>query len=63
MALKHVPELCGRSIFCQLQRGALFLRGRVDSYHMKQHAQSAIMNMDGVERVCNELEVVRRTNQ
>jgi osmotically-inducible protein OsmY len=36
----------------------VFLRGRVNSYYLKQLAQETIRNVAGVEQIVNEIEVV-----
>jgi osmotically-inducible protein OsmY len=58
--LRHstYPEL--RRVTCEYHEGILTLRGRVSSYYMKQIAQTIVQHVEGVERVVNRVEVVRR---
>jgi osmotically-inducible protein OsmY len=37
----------------------VILRGRVPSYYMKQIAQATVLAVPGVQRLCNDLDVVR----
>jgi osmotically-inducible protein OsmY len=46
-----------------LENGVLRLRGRVPSYYLKQLAQAAAANMEGVKRIENHIEVVRDPRQ
>lgn len=45
-------------IWCECDDGSLFLRGQVPSYYIKQLAQEAVADMEGVRQVVNEIEVV-----
>jgi osmotically-inducible protein OsmY len=36
----------------------LLLRGRVSSYYQKQVAQEAVLRLDAVEQVINQIEVI-----
>ena len=47
-----------RTITCHYHEGMVFLRGRVNSYYLKQLAQETIRNVAGVEQIVNEIEVV-----
>ncbi len=49
------PEV--RRLVCEFHEGMLCLRGRVPSYFLKQVAQTAVMEMDGVDEIHNQLEV------
>lgn len=46
-----------RWVDCEYRHGTLVLRGRLPSYFHKQLAQEAVGNLEGVEEVCNEIEV------
>lgn len=50
-----------RRVSCELQDGAIILRGCVPSYFLKQIAQSALIErLNGVVRIDNRLEVIPR---
>ena len=46
-----------RRVTCEYDRGTLFLRGRLSSFHQKQVAQEAVAGVKGVTQVVNEIEV------
>jgi hypothetical protein len=50
------PEV--RRVACEFHEGMLNLRGRVSSFYLKQVAQTAVLEMDGVDEINNLLEVV-----
>ena len=50
------PEV--RRIGCDFHDGMLRLWGRVPSYYLKQVAQCAVLGMDDVDEIHNQLEVV-----
>ena len=52
------PHLAMQRLWCQFDRGRLFLRGQVPSFYFKQLAQEAVVGMEGVRQVVNEIEVV-----
>lgn len=54
----HQPHLTMQRIWCEFERGCLFLRGQVPSYYFKQLAQEAVVDMEDVHQVVNEIEVV-----
>lgn len=56
-AIKKSPHLAGHQVFCQEERGVVVLHGQVRSFFQKQMAQESLRNVDGVEKVINELEV------
>jgi len=58
IALERNPYLSGRSLRFETESGRVTLRGVVRSYFQKQMAQEAIRRVDGVDEICNELEVV-----
>jgi osmotically-inducible protein OsmY len=56
--LRRSPYSEVRSVACEFHEGLLRLRGRVSSFYLKQVAQTAVMDLDGVEEIHNHLEVV-----
>jgi osmotically-inducible protein OsmY len=54
----HQPHLAMQRLWCEFDRGRLFLRGQVPSFYFKQLAQEAVAGMAGVRQVVNEIEVV-----
>lgn len=56
-ALNRNPHIPGRSLRFETDSGRVTLRGVVRSYFQKQMAQEAIRRVDGVDEICNELEV------
>ena len=56
-ALERNPHLCGRTLRFETESGRVTLRGVVRSYFQKQMAQEAVRNVEGVDEICNELEV------
>jgi len=56
-AIKGNPYLTGHQVFCSEEGGTVILQGRVRSYYQKQMAQEALRNLEGVERIVNDLEV------
>lgn len=61
-AIKGNPHLSGHQVFCSEEGGTVILQGRVRSYYQKQMAQEALRNLEGVERIVNDLEVDWLTN-
>jgi osmotically-inducible protein OsmY len=56
--LRKVPYSGVHKVSCQCDgRGRLFLRGRLSSFFQKQLAQEAVLNLEGVAQVVNEIEV------
>ena len=49
-----------RTVFCKYDDGVLVLRGRVNSFFHTQLAQETVAGIEGVERVVNQIEVVKR---
>ena len=45
------------SIVCEFHEGVLTLRGKVNSFFLRQVAYSAVTQVPGVEEVCDRLEV------
>ncbi len=54
----HQPHLTQQRIWCEFDRGRLFLRGQVPSFYFKQIAQEAVAGMADVRQIVNEIEVV-----
>jgi osmotically-inducible protein OsmY len=47
-----------QTLTCEFRGGMLLLRGRVSSYYHKQVAQEAVLRLDAVEQVINQIEVI-----
>ena len=56
--LRSNPYLALKNLTCEVQQGTLFLRGQLPTYYLKQVASAAVADLDGVERVVNQIEVV-----
>jgi osmotically-inducible protein OsmY len=56
--LRNSPHLSLQRIWCEYDRGELFLRGQVPSFYYKQLAQEAVAGLEGVRQVVNDIEVV-----
>ncbi len=56
-AIKGNPHLSGHQVYCSEEGGTVILQGRVRSYYQKQMAQEALRNLEGVERIVNDLQV------
>ena len=54
LASPHIPR---HRIHIENSEGYVVVRGAVDSYYEKQMAQEAILRVEGVERLENQLEV------
>jgi hypothetical protein len=54
----HQPHLTMQRIWCEFDRGMLFLRGQVPSFYHKQLAQAAVAGLGDVQQVVNDIEVV-----
>jgi len=58
-----VARLCGtgypplRNVRCECHGGTLTLRGRLPTYYLKQISLAAVLGIEGVERVVDEIEV------
>ena len=57
VALERNPHLLGRTFRFETESGRVTLRGVVRTYFQKQMAQEALRRVDGVDEICNELEV------
>jgi osmotically-inducible protein OsmY len=55
--LRNLPYSSLKKVCCEYSVGQLVLRGRLPSYFLKQIAQTAAAQVDGVERVVNQIEV------
>ena len=55
--LRDSPYKVFAAVSCNCERGVLFLRGRLSSFHHKQVAQEAVARINGVSQVVNEIEV------
>jgi osmotically-inducible protein OsmY len=47
-----------QNVSCEYREGVLTLRGFLPTYYLKQAAQAAVGQLDGVQRVVNEIEVL-----
>lgn len=57
VALERNPHLHGRTLRFETESGRVTLRGVVRTYFQKQMAQEVVRRVDGVDEICNELEV------
>ena len=60
--LRGKPYLALRNVSCDCRGGVLVLRGRLPSYYLKQVAQEAVVRLEGVKGVENQIEVVTPAN-
>ena len=61
-ALRRLGRSCHRQVrqvTCRYHEGVLLLYGRVPSYYLKQLAQEAVREIEGVEEIINRIEVER----
>jgi osmotically-inducible protein OsmY len=56
-AIERVGRGCTRRIELAVESGRVTLKGQVGSYFQKQQAQHAVMQIEGVELVVNQLVV------
>lgn len=56
--LRSSSHRFARTVSCDYADGVLKIEGKVPSFYLKQRAQSLIQDIDGVDRVANELVVV-----
>jgi osmotically-inducible protein OsmY len=54
----HRPHLTQQRLWCEFNEGQLYLRGQVPSFYLKQLAQEAVVGIEGVRQVVNDIEVV-----
>jgi hypothetical protein len=55
------PYLALRNISCDYLGGVLSLRGCLPSYYLKQLAQEAVADLDGIDHIDNQIQVVTPT--
>ena len=55
--LRSNSYLAMKKITCDYFNGVLILRGHVETYYLKQVAQVAVAQVEGVDRVDNQIEV------
>jgi len=56
-ALRASPYVSVRRVRCHLTSGIARLEGRLPTFHLKQAAQEAVRNVDGVKAVDNRIVV------
>ena len=66
LAKQCVTENCSyayyfRDILFQHEDGVLTMRGRVPSFYMKQILQTLLGDLDGIEKIDNQVDVVSAT--
>ncbi len=59
LALQTAPHLAGRKLRSHARDGHVVLHGSVNSFFEKQMAQEVVRRIDGVQRIANELTVIR----
>ena len=57
--LRHNPYLALENVQCDFHVGVLTLRGCLPTSYLKQMAQAAIGPVSGIQRIVNEIEVMR----
>jgi osmotically-inducible protein OsmY len=50
-------HLAMRTVSCEYEEGTLVLTGRLPSFYHKQLAQEVVLNVEGVTRLVNQIEV------
>ena len=55
--LRSNSNLALKKITCDFLNGVLLLRGYVETYYLKQVAQEAVAQVEGVQRVDNQIQV------
>jgi osmotically-inducible protein OsmY len=55
--LRAHSYLALQNVSCEYREGVLTLRGHLPTYYLKQVAQAAVGQLEGVQRVVNEIEV------
>ncbi len=55
--LRSNPYLALKNVQCTYRDGVLTLHGCLPTYYLKQRAQAAVAQIDGVERIDNQIEV------
>ena len=46
-----------RRVSCRFENGVLSLHGRVPTFYLKQMAHVLVASLEGVQRICNQLDV------
>ena len=59
--LRNHASTALRRLTCDYRGGVLTLRGSLSSPYLRQAAQDAVSSLDGVQRVDNLIELIRRT--
>lgn len=59
--LRQNGWLMVRELSCQFRDGVLILRGRLPTDYLKQLAQTAVADLQGVRQIVNEIDVVSST--
>jgi len=57
-ALERQPHLVGRRVSYEILADDVVLTGSVRTYFQKQMAQETLRNIDGINRIINDLEVI-----
>lgn len=52
-----------RKVLCVYEEGVLLLRGRLPTFFLKQMAQIAVADIEGVKQVVNQIEVLAWANR
>jgi len=47
-----------RAVSCKLIDGVMVLRGEVPSYYLKQMAQEAVLRLEGVQKIDNQIRLM-----
>jgi osmotically-inducible protein OsmY len=56
--LRSNAYLALKNVRCEYREGVLTLRGCLPTYYLKQMAQTAVGQVEGVQQIVNEIEVV-----
>jgi hypothetical protein len=56
--LRGLPYLALKNVSCAYRDGVLTLRGWLPTYYLKQLAQAAVAQIEGVGRIDNRIEVL-----
>jgi hypothetical protein len=55
--LQHSQYRAIRRVTCRFDGGVLILEGHVPTFHYKQLAQTAVVEIEGVDRIVNDIAV------
>jgi hypothetical protein len=61
--LRSNPYLALKNVSCACLDSVLVLRGRLPTYYLKQRAQEVVAGLAGVERIDNQIQVVKGGNR